>query len=64
MAGPGDVILTPFMGIGSEVFEAVKNKRKAIGIELKPSYYKQAKAIIPMALEDGSEQQIELFPEG
>jgi len=30
------------MGIGSEVYVAVKNKRKAIGIELKTSYYKQA----------------------
>ncbi|HUU41394.1 MAG TPA: DNA methyltransferase, partial [Desulfatiglandales bacterium] len=38
----GDIVLTPFMGIGSEVYVAVKNGRKAIGIELKESYYKQA----------------------
>lgn len=37
-----DTVLTPFMGVGSEVYIALKNKRKAIGIELKPSYYKQA----------------------
>jgi len=37
-----DVVLTPFMGIGSEAYVAIKNKRKAIGIELKESYYKQA----------------------
>lgn len=37
-----DVVLTPFMGIGSEVYVAVKNGRKGIGIELKESYYKQA----------------------
>jgi len=34
-----DTILTPFMGIGSEVYVAVKNKRKAIGIELKDTYF-------------------------
>ncbi len=38
----GDVVLTPFMGVGSEVYVAVKNGRKGIGIELKKSYYKQA----------------------
>lgn len=39
---PGEVVLTPFMGVGSEVFGAVVNGRKGIGIELKPSYYRQA----------------------
>jgi len=38
----GEVLLTPFGGIGSEVYQALKMKRKGIGIELKPSYYKQA----------------------
>lgn len=38
----GEVVLTPFGGIGSEVYQALKMKRKGIGIELKPSYYKQA----------------------
>ena len=41
-SNPGDVVLTPFMGVGSEVYGAVLNGRKAIGIELKPSYYRQA----------------------
>lgn len=41
-SNPGEVVLTPFMGIGSEVYGAVLNKRKAIGVELKPAYYKQA----------------------
>lgn len=36
---PGDVVWTPFMGIGSEVYMALKLGRKAIGAELKPSYY-------------------------
>ena len=39
---PGDVVLTPFMGVGSEVFQAVAMGRKGIGIELKESYFRQA----------------------
>jgi len=41
-SNPGETVLTPFMGVGSEVYGALINGRKAIGIELKPSYYKQA----------------------
>ena len=40
---PGENILTPFMGVGSEVYAAVKNGRRGIGIELKPAYFRQAK---------------------
>ncbi len=39
---PGEVVLTPFMGVGSEVYSPVSLGRKAIGIELKGSYFKQA----------------------
>lgn len=41
-SNPGEVVLTPFMGVGSEVYSPVSLGRKAIGIELKESYYKQA----------------------
>jgi len=41
-----DIVLTPFMGIGSEIYVAIRNKRKGVGIELKTSYYKQAVRII------------------
>lgn len=41
-SNPGEIILTPFMGVGSECFGAVTLGRKAIGIELKESYYLQA----------------------
>jgi len=41
-SNPGEVVLTPFMGVGSEVFGSVINGRKGIGVELKSSYYKQA----------------------
>lgn len=39
---PGERVLTPFMGVGSEVFEAVRLGRYGVGVELKPSYYVQA----------------------
>lgn len=42
-SNPGDTVLTPFLGIGSEVFCAVQMGRKGVGIELKPSYFAQAK---------------------
>ena len=38
----GDIVLTPFLGIGSEVFCAVEMGRRGIGFELKPSYFAQA----------------------
>jgi DNA modification methylase len=41
-SNPGEIVLTPFMGVGSEVFSPVSLGRRAIGIELKDSYYKQA----------------------
>lgn len=41
-SNPGDVVFTPFLGIGSEVYQAVKMGRKGIGIELKPAYFDAA----------------------
>jgi DNA modification methylase len=41
-SNPGETVLTPFMGVGSEVYSPVSMGRNAIGIELKESYYKQA----------------------
>ena len=38
----GEIVFTPFLGIGSEVYQALRMKRKGIGIELKSSYFKQA----------------------
>lgn len=45
----GETVLTPFMGVGSEVYSPVSLNRKAIGIELKDSYFKQAKINLSMA---------------
>jgi DNA modification methylase len=42
-SNPNEVVLSPFMGVGSDVFSPVSMGRKAIGIELKDSYFKQAK---------------------
>ena len=41
-SNPNDVVFTPFMGIGSEVYQPVKMGRRAIGIELKDAYFEQA----------------------
>lgn len=38
---PGDRVLTPFAGVGSEVYQSVCMGRKGVGVELKPSYYRQ-----------------------
>jgi DNA modification methylase len=41
-SNPGETVLSPFMGVGSEVAGAVMNGRRGLGIELKPSYFRQA----------------------
>lgn len=41
-SNPGETVFTPFMGIGSEAYQALKMGRKAIGIELKEEYFKQS----------------------
>ena len=58
-SNPGETVLTPFMGVGSEVYSPVSMGRKAIGIELKDSYFKQAKINLSLAdkrFESESEQ--------
>jgi DNA modification methylase len=41
-SNPGDVVLSPFAGIGSEGFVALRQKRRFVGVELKESYFRQA----------------------
>jgi DNA modification methylase len=55
----GDSVLTPFMGIGSEVWQAVKMDRQGIGFELKESYFNQAKVNLAALMEDKT--QLEMF---
>lgn len=56
-SNPKEIVLTPFMGVGSEVYQAVKMGRLGIGIELKATYYRQAKKNIPEALKPDTEQE-------
>lgn len=59
---PGETVLTPFMGVGSEVYSPVTLGRKAIGIELKDSYFKQATINLKHAKNRFiSNEQIQLF---
>lgn len=55
---PNDIVFTPFMGIGSEAYQALKMGRRAVGIELKESYFNQAVKFCKEAVND---DQISLF---
>lgn len=55
----GDVVLSPFAGIGSEGYQAIKSGRKFIGIELKESYYRQALRVLDYV--DNEQKQLSLF---
>ena len=56
-SNPGDTVFTPFLGIGSEAYVSVKMSRKAIGVELKESYFKLA----ARNLESAHKNQYDLF---
>lgn len=58
----GDTVFTPFLGIGSEAYQALKMNRNAVGIELKESYFEQAVKNCENALT--SPVQLSLFDEG
>lgn len=49
---PGDVILSPFAGIGSEGYVSLQMQRRFIGVELKQSYFEQASRNLAQALKD------------
>ncbi len=56
-SNPGEVVLSPFLGIGSEGVVAMRRGRRFIGIELKPSYFRQA----CRALEASEKNAVDLF---
>jgi len=63
-SNPGEVVFTPFMGVGSEVYGAVIQGRKGIGVELKSSYYRQAVRNMEASENDtiyNSDKQIDMF---
>jgi DNA modification methylase len=59
----GETVLTPFMGVGSEIAGALMNNRRGIGMELKPSYFKQAKRNLQWVMETPAQKWTELFRE-
>lgn len=60
-SNPGENVLTPFMGVGSEVFGAVTLGRRGIGIELKQSYFNQAVKNMEMCETRNETSQIAMF---
>jgi len=56
-SNPGETVLSPFAGIGSEIYQAVKFGRKGIGIELKPSYFR----MMVKNVQNASCQETDLF---
>lgn len=60
-SNPGETVLTPFLGVGSEAYGAVRLGRKALGMELKPSYFRQAVKNLASAHEDYRREQAPLF---
>lgn len=56
---PNDIVFTPFMGIGSEVYQSVKMGRRGIGIELKDTYFKCA--VENMQMLDNEKNQMNIF---
>jgi DNA modification methylase len=63
-SNPGDVVFTPFGGIGSEPYCAILMGRKAVGIELKPEYYQRAVRNIKIAEQDRSRPTLFDLSEG
>lgn len=58
-SNPGEVVLTPFMGVGSEVYGAVINGRRGVGIELKEAYFNQAVLNLKDAASGDSSKELE-----
>lgn len=57
-SNPGERVLTPFMGVGSEVYEAVRSNRFGVGVELKASYYRQAIKNLAAAKDQANEEML------
>ncbi len=57
-SAPGDLVLSPFSGIGSEGYVAVRNGRRFVGIELKPSYYRIACKNLGEAVREASQRTL------
>lgn len=60
-SNPGERVFTPFMGVGSEVYAPVKAGRFGIGVELKPTYYRQSVKNLASLLDAPTEETLPLF---
>jgi len=60
-SNPNEIVLTPFMGVGSEAYGALINGRRAIGFELKDTYYRQAVKNLNAAIDGTDCEERELF---
>lgn len=59
-SNPGDVVFSPFAGIGSELYVALEEGRRAVGAELKTSYYEQARRNL-LTVETGKGRTLDMF---
>lgn len=57
-SNPGDVVLSPFAGIGSEGHQSIKSGRKFVGVELKTSYFDQAREFLEQAESESKEKSL------
>jgi hypothetical protein len=60
-SNPGEIVFTPFLGVGSEVYQSIKMGRKGVGVELKPSYYSQAVKNCNDAVAGMNAEEVPLF---
>ena len=58
-SNPGELVFSPFAGIGSEIYQAVKMHRRGLGFELKPSYYEMSKKNLASVIKE--RDQIAMF---
>lgn len=63
-SNPGEVVFTPFMGVGSECYGAVKNDRMAVGAELKTAYFNQARINLENVKKENHDVQMSIFDSG
>lgn len=57
-SNPNDVVFSPFLGIGSEGYQSIKQGRRFIGTELKPSYFQLAKRNMEIAIQESNQMDI------
>lgn len=62
-SNPGEIVFTPFMGVGSEVYQAVVMGRRGVGAELKPTYFSQAVKNLAAAGQKRDQEDMPLFVE-